>query len=62
MKETRQYGLFEKQNGTWVDIAPTLHFKKSVAVKVFQNALLAPYFNGIDGDKIKGIRELHVVK
>jgi len=58
----RKYGLFENQNGKWVRIAPTLAFYKPQAVKVFQNALLAPWLAGIDGEKIKGMRELRPVK
>jgi len=57
----RQYGLFEKVDGKWERIFPTLQFSKSVAVKAFQNALMAPYMVGIRGD-IRGIRELRPVK
>lgn len=45
-KETRLYGLFEKVEGKWVRLLPTLSFTRSKAVKVFQNALLAGIFDG----------------
>lgn len=61
-RETRLYGLFENQGGQWVRLFPAIAYKKSVAVRLFQNALLAPCLNGIDGVKIKGMRELRPIK
>jgi len=61
-KEKRQYGLFEKQDGKWVRLHENLSFHKSVAIRIFQSALLAPHLNGIDGVNIQGIRELRVLK
>jgi len=57
MKETRLYGLFEKRDGQWVRLAPSLAFTKSKAVKVFQNALLAYALGGVEHP-----RELRLVK
>lgn len=56
--KARLYGLFEKQaDGSWKRIFPDLAYHKKEAVRIFQNALLAPYFSaGI------GIRELRPVK
>ncbi len=45
MKETRLYGLFEKINGKWQRIG-NLAFRKSVAIRVFQSALLGGTMNG----------------
>lgn len=49
MKQTRMYGLFERKPGErhWQRIKPTMAYRKDVAVRVFQNALLAPYLDGI---------------
>ena len=47
MKETRKYGLFEKKDGKWVRIFPKLSFPKSIAVRIFQNALLAQAMQGM---------------
>jgi hypothetical protein len=58
--EKRLYGIFEKVNGQWVRIHEPLAFKKSVAIRVFQNALLAPYLGY--NDSVRGIRELKVIK
>lgn len=62
MRESRRYGLFEKQDTKWVRLFPTLAFTKTTAVRLFQDQLLAPYMGGVDGDAVKGIRELKVVK
>lgn len=36
------YGLFEKQdNGRWLRLYPEICAKKSAAVRIFQNSLLA---------------------
>jgi hypothetical protein len=58
MKQSRLYGLFEKQNDKWVRLYPDMAYTKSSAVRVFQNALLAGAFGGPD---VKGIRELRVL-
>lgn len=59
MRHKKLYSLFEKQGETWVRISVTaLH--KDQAIRMFQNALLAPYL-GTD-QTCKGIRELRVVK
>ncbi len=57
----RNYSLFEKQDGKWTQIS-TITIPKKSAVRIFQNALLAPYLQGIDGVNVKGIRKLKVVK
>ena len=46
MKETRQYGLFEKQHGKWVRLYPSFSAKKSGAVHIFQNLLLGGVLEG----------------
>jgi len=56
-KEKRQYALFERQDGKWVRIS-TYSYKKSAAVRLFQDALLAPLLGG----DCKGIRELRPVR
>lgn len=61
-KETRLYGLFERQGLKWVRLHQGLAFNKSVAVRTFQSALLAPLIHGIDGEKVKGHRKLRVVR
>ena len=48
MQKPRMYGLFEMQDGKWVRLYPTMAYRKDVAVRLFQNALLA----GICGDAI----------
>lgn len=46
MKETRLYTLFEKtKDGGWKQMFDW-GLKKSQAVRVFQNALLAPFMSG----------------
>lgn len=60
MKETRLYSLFEKQDDKWVRISQSA-FKKTQAVRIFQDALFAPYMQGLGGN-VKGVRELKVVK
>jgi hypothetical protein len=57
----RQYSIFEKQDGKWVRISE-LSFVKESAVRIFQNMLLEPFMNGIDGENIKGVRELRPVQ
>lgn len=43
----RKYGLFEmRDDGKRYQLFPTLTYKKSSAVKIFQSALLAPYLGG----------------
>ena len=59
--ERRQYGLFEQQGGKWIRLLPTLSFKKTAAVRLFQDQLLAPFVYGIDGEKVKGVRRLQPV-
>jgi hypothetical protein len=55
MKETRLYCLVEKNEaGKWIRISKYA-YRKSSAVKLFQNSLLAGAFGG-------RIRELHVTK
>lgn len=46
MKETRLYGLFEKVDGKWVRLCPSCAYKKSLAIRIFQNHLLAGSFEG----------------
>lgn len=46
MKETRQYGLFEKQDGRWIRLLPNISAKKSAAVRIFQNLLLSGTLEG----------------
>lgn len=46
MKEKRQYGLFEKQDGKWVRLFPNLSFLKSAAARIFQNKLLGGTMEG----------------
>ena len=62
MRAKRPYGLFEKQGDSWVRLYPNLSYLKPNAIKIFQDSLLAPMMIGIDGVKIKGIRELRPVK
>ncbi len=57
--EPRQYGLFEKVDGKWIRLRPTLAFKKATAVRIFQNDLLAGFFGG---DEVKGERQLRPLK
>ena len=45
-KETRLYGLFERQEGKWIRLFDTLSFRKSVAVRLFQNHLLSGTMEG----------------
>ena len=56
-RQARLYSLFEKHEGKWVRISATA-LPKAQAIRVFQNALLAPY---LDPDVCKGIRELRPV-
>jgi len=46
MKETRLYGLFEKQDGRWVRLIPNMSAKKSAAVRIFQTLLLSGTLEG----------------
>jgi hypothetical protein len=39
----RLYGLFERHEGRWIRVEGTGAYPKKVAVRVFQNALLAPF-------------------
>lgn len=55
--QKRLYSLFEKQDGKWVRICDQA-FHKEAAVRIFQNALLAPLLGNCE---FKGIRELKVV-
>ncbi len=52
---TRYYGLFEKHDGKWVRLYPSLAYKKSYAVRYFQTALL-------NGSMTGKTRELRPVK
>lgn len=58
-KHKRLYSLFEEQDGKWIRIS-TLALPKESAVRVFQNALLAPYM--YPTPDVKGLRELRVVE
>jgi hypothetical protein len=42
----RLYGLFEKIDGKWVRLHPTMGYTKETAVRVFQGALLDGFFSG----------------
>ena len=55
VKTVRMYGLFEKIDGKWVRLFPSLKYPKAQAVRVFQNMLLGMSMNG-------RIPELRVVK
>lgn len=46
MKEKRQYGLFEKQDGKWVRIYPQFSALKSRAIVLFQDRLLGGTMEG----------------
>lgn len=46
MKETRKYGLFDKIDGKWIRREGTGSYRKSLAVKIFQNALINGFFDG----------------
>jgi len=46
MKETRQYGLFEKQGGKWIRLYPSISALKSRAIRIFQDKLLEGCFTG----------------
>ncbi len=60
-RKDRLYGLFEviKKDGKkeYKRLLPESAYPKKVAVRVFQNALLAPYFGGAEH-----LRELRPVK
>ena len=43
-RETRRYGLFERDGTKWKDISGGLYLPKSKAVRLWQNALLAGAF------------------
>jgi hypothetical protein len=47
----RMYGLFEKVDGRWVRIRPSLSFPKSTAVLVFQDSLLRQALVGDCGER-----------
>ena len=65
MRKARMYGLFEqqgwKEDAKWVRLYPTVAYRKDVAVRLFQNALLAPYFGDVCSKEVKGMRKLAVV-
>jgi len=54
----RLYSLFEKQNNHWVRISP-MAFTHVVAVKRFQDAMIAPFLLGIE---TKGVWELKPIR
>ena len=56
----RMYGLFERQDGKWVRLYPEMAYRKDVAVKLFQNALLAGIFGDAEG--VLGERRLRPIK
>jgi len=53
--EKRLYSLFELQDGKWVRISQSA-FTKSVAVRVFQNSLLAHVFSGTPERRLKVVK------
>jgi hypothetical protein len=61
MMSKRLYGLFERQDGRWVRLMPTLEYTKALAVRVFQSELLAPAIGG-SRFEVKGERRLMAVK
>lgn len=57
MKDTCMYGLFEKQDGRWVRLAPTPAFRKKIAVSVFQNMLLSAVFSGGPERRLRVVKD-----
>ena len=57
MKDTRMYGLFEKQGSKWVRLVPTLAFRKKIAVSVFQNMLLNAVFSGGPERRLRPVKD-----
>jgi hypothetical protein len=53
MRRTRVYGLFERRRSDghgapWTRLYPGVALSKELAVRLFQDALLAPFLGGCD--------------
>jgi hypothetical protein len=51
MKQTRKYGLFEKRDGKWVQLYPSLIGPLSWARRIFQDALLASALGYVENER-----------
>ena len=55
-RETRRYGLFERDGKRWKDISGGLYLRKTAAVKWWQDALLDAALRGVVERRLRPVK------